>query len=1423
MASRREHEGRVKQPGVPSGPRNTPKKAKAKKKEVAGPYRSQSSVPSIRKKATKREHRKVAVKPKRSEPKRSAAPKSFKNPLKDVKVTTPQLEYVRAKTRGEAPSAELKRLYPRAYAKANQAFGEYHAERDAVKPDPLAELAISTAATAGIGGIAGLAGKGAKAAGTALASKEASVGESLAEKALKAAASGGKRAKKLPAKQVRRVKTAPKRAAAKVKAAPRRVKEAPKAAKKAATTKEGRRAASRSAARTARKHPLRSGYAGAVVLPEGTLPGDATKRARAFAEGTAAALTHPGKVAETTAHGALGFFTGPLALGGAAVKSVSEGSPAPLVKEGKTLAEGTAKMVGNLASGDPKKVEETTLQETGLVPFIPVPHVVRRLKGTKAYEDARGRVRAKVEGKRAKTREGRVRSEKAAQEAGDFVPRKKVRKVKQPVSDTARPGEKYVLRKTGKLIEKQRSRHSVSREVTRMQTEGELAGKKASESVAKPLRKSKGTNQKEQNDGEALRIFVNHGLPANEALGTAYVKMLHDNWPEIKHGDVPAGVHLDRHSTKFILDHPEIFRGKRGERFFQAVQAFNKQAKTVGTSRRNQYLAQVNNVINPIREKQGKAPLLKPEEMVEPETIGLLPKRNPVEQEWSRKEALDYAQELSQVTGSERAAALKKSADIRASMEGLMKPPEHGGAEGQVSTTQAVAYTDAMEKRFVDQAKSEHPRLNLVDPAAYTADKVPSGLRGEEKAPSFEIPLKKIWPSNGKASMSGNALSDFESLMFNSVESPRARAATVRGLNRVFDKASREIDGKRYLTAREVERAVNTHQVPDGTIFVRTQALKSLLEGEHTVNPEEFLRSLEGEIEHGQALASGKEIAAEMQAAKAQGVKGEKFAPMDAVAIHELMGHFKGISGIGKGIGKATNATTRVILNSPAFEAAQFAQEGLPMAAALGRDVVNVPKAIAAIKEISKLDPETQAQIRAVYGSSVGVQGAPSLRALNSDGYLNPIRAAGRKSAWRHAWEVVNGTKLGNFDKARAGYMREGAGIAKFEGDFRKAAKGFNLWRRAAGNLFKDMEKAVDDMRGLTPGERQAYMANHPKLAERVMKNMNQMGGNWNSFTVFEKNIQPFAIFYPFQRYSVLWTLYHFPLDHPIVATALAMAGQVNAQELQKIAAESGSEPSPLDYTKPAGADGILPAGQRFSAVLGSVQQAVLEGKPSQALSSLSPALGIPLEAIQGKNNYTGQGLGESGWTYLLRQGANLSPFARFLGIPDIGSNRSVASQTFGAEDPNRDERSFFNPYIGQSAQDFAGEKKLERSFDEKYGEGRIPGPFDSKLVQDLLYGGPNSTPQPELLPEALRKIHAAESASDYVKRKEAPFLPPGKDFSDTQKKLLEALENAWQTGPNAEPEESTGGKYGGSNKYSAGNKYLGANKYSSGNKYLAE
>lgn len=1345
-------------------------------------------------------------------------------------------------SKANEPERALKSVAPRAYRKSHRIASSPSSSGGLGQPEDLTTAITLAAPGAGLAG--GLAAKGLEATGERLAARLGSkAAEKVASEAEQSAtqAVGKTAVERLRVRagdhvkaRVERAKTAPERAG-------RRVREAPTRARRAITTKAGRRAAAKRAGRSAARHPIRSGAAGLAVLPVkpeggGVLPGDPLNRLSAFGKGElAAALGHPGKYAETTAHAGLGALAYPLVLGGAGVESIKKGSPEPLIEQGERAVAGTKKMVGDLASGDARRVERNALQESGAVPFIPVPAVLRRLKGTKAYEDARAAARAFAEGKRAPKREAAVAADKAAQETGAYRSRKSQRKISrsQPVPDTARPGEHYVNRAVGRTIEKHRSRHRIAREFARI-THEESQARKVVEEIAKPLRKSGKTTQKDVADlGTALRIVGRYGLPHNEAKGMAFVERLHNGWPKGEAGKSPGGVALDRHATAYIISHPEIFRNPK---FWEGVGRLDKLQKEVATSPRHQFMAQLDQLVNPIRAEQGKHPFLKPEEMVPPEALKLLPKRegllpSQVKElqtvkelerrgmvpkgtapkgghlalatrpesvgEWSRSEAFDY---LAQLKKSRDGATRVRAAQLQNALEDagggrrLMAPAEHGGAEGGVSTTRAVPWTSEMLQRHLKQIRPELKRLGLREPTPYLADVLPSKMPGGEPSYGTGLP-RAVHASQGLAAKSGNAIADFDQMLHHSAVLPRRRAAMVTGLNRIFDHFSRKVAGHRYLTHSQVEKAINNHEWPAGTVPVRTQMLRSLLEGDTPAAESEFKQALAAELEHGQALIGGgkEELRAAMEAAKAHGVKGEKFAPMDAVAIHELMGHLEGPGAVTQWAGHGSNFATRTILNSPAFEASQFFQEGIPGAIALGRDVVNIPRAVKQIKAINDLPIAEQNRIRAVMGASVGLRGAPNIK--ETEGFLDPVKAAAPKKAWRHAWELVNGSKISRFDIARSGKFREVAALARIEGDLKRANKGFDGWRHSARNLFKNEAQAVKDMKGMDGSERALYIAEHPRLGDNIVKDMRGILGNWDAFTVFEKHIAPFAIFYPFQRFSALWTLYHFPLDHPAAATAMAMLGAVNAAEVKKAAEAEGGAPSVLDYTKPViNGKSILPAGQRFSTGLGAIQQAVLEHKPMQALQGLNPAIQLPIEALTGKNAYTGQPLGEHGAEYLARQAANLSPFLRFLGVPEAGSSKSPGSQAFAQQDPLRQQRSLFDPLIGQSVKQFAKEKRLEKDFETKYGEGNIPGPFDSQMVIDLLYGGKGGTPQPALLPHVLRRIHEAEAAAQRVKRAEAPYLPKSKPFSQLQKELLQAVEDAWETGPTS----TQGGKYAG-------------------------
>lgn len=715
-----EHQGRTPQPGVPTGKRNAPKRTKAERRDAAFAAALGVKPPSY--------HRETAAE--KAEKRRAAAAVAILRQShlgRDLHAKAPTVPTLTGRDVGNRPGFTPTKAEALA-APALSDLEKLHAEGKIGKS--LGQKIYEKIAEGGIYVLpegaeikAGAEGLTAILRGATAADDVKVAGPKLLGRILRSSeASNAERA----------------------------------APKVAAEESSGVKAAAKVAGRKAARHPLRSGYVATAASPV-PLPGELDKRARAFAEGTAGALAHhPGKTLATTGEAVLGAFTSPLAIGGAAVESAKKGSLAPLEATAANLGKGTARMVGNLASGDPRRVERTTLEETGLTPFIPAPAIGRALKDTDAYAALRGDVRGAVEGARERTRAKRIAAEKAAQESGRFTEPQEIR---SSVPDSGRPGEHYVFRAAGRLREKQRARHGVSRAVTRMLESGNHWSKREAQAIIKELRRSPLVGGGKGADaGDVLRFAAKHGLRADERSGIAATEEALASYPAPVHGRTPSGVFQDRHAARWILDHPGIWKD---EHFWKAVKIFKAGSEKVGTSERNRWLASADNVVNPALAREGRQAVLKPEEQIPDATTRLLNQLVPDRKgtEWSRSEAWDLIGDLR--AGIDKAAAddpqrpiLKaKARRLEKTLDGLMKPPEHGGPKGGISTTRSVAYTPEMLRRFVDRMEAEHASRSLDKPAAYVADVIPSAAKGADRAPNYAggIPARKVWPSTGRA------------------------------------------------------------------------------------------------------------------------------------------------------------------------------------------------------------------------------------------------------------------------------------------------------------------------------------------------------------------------------------------------------------------------------------------------------------------------------------------------------------------------------------------------------------------------------------------------------------------------------------------------------------------------------------------------
>lgn len=1315
--------------------------------------------------------------------------------------------------------ASVRKTNPKLAKAAETARIKHIGEHEGIKPDPVAELAISTAATGGLGlagkGV-GLVGKaGVEAAASKLASKEATAGAEAVEHGAKALVSkAAKAASKKATAKVERVRTAPTRAASRVKAAPKRAKALPHEAKRAATTPEGRRAAAKAAARYSAHHPVKTGYGAAVALPPGVLPADATKRARAFAEGTFnAAVHHPGETAKTTGRSLAGAITGPAALLEAAGLSVIHRNPKYLTKTAHEQLKGVEQIAGNAFSGDPKKAEEAARKEGSLAFLTPLPAVTR----LKAYERARGRVRTGAADLRRNVAARGDKLNRSVRHAPEGVD--------QHVSGFA---ARHHARKATALL-KQRTDNPFR-----------LARAHHREQVTKHIAKApKGA------DG-AFQTVAEYGIrdPRMAALVRA---------------KGPGDPHLAK-ALDYLDHHPGLWHDPHFKKALKAAAVNDKAlpASLVGKGERARLLPQ-GDVFGVTR----------PEHAV-PHAARELTHATDRQGAWE-----DVAQLEKQ------AARLKKlSRDKLVESRGLKGAPRSrrrsAALQANRDAEQLLSHAGALKKRLdsytrpgqaIDRsARMPYDKKLLaeykqgVEAARRQAGAAPAIYTHHAEAPGHGQGLENPFPTpagrvehmrEGRLAKEGKLDRSFEAYVRGTIDLPRQREAGRKFMRNFVGhfKTPFTIDGKQRFVGqgskdwiaitsrRSAEHPHGGQFDPKGWGRLAYREFKNALSDPYITEAER-----QGKLES---------ILADAEQGRVKGSEPWVLVPREAIKEARLQ-----ITPEKSAIVQALNAGGRVanrgiLGTNPAWEIAQTVAEGIPILLAHPEAVLKTPSILRDIHRYHKENPEGALALEATAGAAP-ISSAALRQPLDmQETYTPALWEEGGKQLTRgkSAKEALSFAKLqtlGRIDAKRQNAYR--TVLYAMEAD--KRFRGFHT---GLAGLFDRQRKISASFRGKSRQELWNWLENDPrgrKEKAKIEDYVDNVAGNWTAFTHFERTYAPLAIFYGFLRYSLRWTLWAFPKEHPVTATIAYTLGQANANQLEKLI---GGKPSnPLEYAYPVygtpenaaqvkrlekeglspqrakeiAGHAVLPGGSRISPGQSPLTQILGTGDPAQIVSSANPFLGALYTGLSGKEPLSGeQSSLPRGYAAIkqllampspLRVSGGSQKLLELLGAPE----QSAASKAYGKFDPNRSARSLALPMLPQSGDRLVESEKLSRAFDKKYGEGHVPGPFDSKLVQDLLYGGPGGKPQPKLLPKVLAKIHASEAASNSVKAAEEPFYGKSKPFSPVQKELLQAVEDAWQTGPNMDA-ASTGNKYGAAGKYASKNKYLGGGKYASGNKFL--
>lgn len=451
--------------------------------------------------------------------------------------------------------------------------------------------------------------------------------------------------------------------------------------------------------------------------------------------------------------------------------------------------------------------------------------------------------------------------------------------------------------------------------------------------------------------------------------------------------------------------------------------------------------------------------------------------------------------------------------------------------------------------------------------------------------------------------------------------------------------------------------------------------------------------------------------------------------------------------------------SSRLILGTnPSWVIAQTVAEGIPLLLAKP-SLLNPAKTGSILKDIAEYrrqNPEQAAIIEGAAGASPEIT-AGSLRSpldLEKRSQFSPqpaLFASAAKELTRGKWgRAMRSTAklepLGLFDIKRQNAYRSVLLAAQ-------ADKQFRGWTNGVRGMFRSSSRLSERFKGKSREELWTWLSTTKEGKRELQKlasYVDDVQGNWTAFTRYERAFAPFVIFYPFLRYSLRWTLWTFPKTHPVAATIAYTLGSVNANELEKVL---GAKPaSPLSYSWPVVADAegkrsVLPGGSRIAPGQSVVQQAIAGGKPSQLVGGLNPILGAALTGLGGPGPF-GDKPEKAGWAAVDQLLSLPAP----LRLADVKSEKvaamfgltrpqpeSVIAIAFEKLDPNKKLRQGLLPSVPQSAKEARMSNRLSRALSEASA--------NSKSKREDVAGDDSLT-----VKERQRKIKEMKARSDKAK-----------------------------------------------------------------------
>lgn len=1263
----------------------------------------------------------------------------------------------KAAKEGIAPPESMRKLYPRAYReqKALAAFAN-----EGIEYDPTPEMVLTMAA-----GGAGLAKLGAKAGLKALGKLAVKEAERKAER--KVASEGAKKAARrtegaagrakgkayteevskterqitgdepdprslirdgrakrrayteevsrterqatgdeIDPRSLIRGNEAPKPVKAKIKGkSPAKPKNAPR-----------KRSAPRKAAATAARHPVISAVAAGALADKAGVDLPVVNEAGAIAEGFARA--NVGKSAKTTARALPGMIAGVAApvfgagqSAGRAVSTLADtaGIPgaktyspkeiaAPTVDTTKQLVEGSVEMAKPFVSGDPEKVRKAVEDQVGYVPLLPIPKAVSAARKSKLYTATRGRVRDRV---------AEARDKKMGREARTKPASEQKRKPRVKDRET---GEEYVFPAVGKKINRRRERKQRAKDTERAKAEGQARASHDAKQIIKPLRQvtvPAGQKAKTYRKGAAdtVSTVAAYGLPRNRAAALAEIERIERTLARPEWDEIPAGTVTDRQNLRFLRENPELFDD---DAYWQSVDNYKKIQGPITTSERKRLLsvARVHDVATPEARMAagvkvgGKKIKIK---SMDPDQMRKL--RAQIKREKARQRGFDKESMKFEPGSAEHKVAVERSVKAGKKYAKLRKK-----------------YTDHEKARKVAEAEYVRDTQKVIgkhslEQPAYVKDF--EGRESLSSEPRFQQNRMSVKQHRSDDAVRSKGTTDrsFEHLMSGSIHEPRMRRALHRLTSDFVDSNAMKVrvNGKEkvLLTSEEIRRAINRGELDrDQHAVLHSQHFKQASLDPHKATDAVRRELAEALDDEGGTL---RQITGEIESRSVE--PGHKYVVVPKEAAREIAAQIEGRDApFVKGAVALNRGASRMILGyNPSWAAAQMLAEGIPAAVAIGANPARWNRVWRSLKETRNLDADARAASDALAGQSIGTLAFPK----GGFDYRNAAQGfelTKGSQTMNFLKSAAKGEALGKLDRLKGGGIRKMVVAAKVD-------KEFNGFLKGLGGSLKLQEEITGMLAGKSLAEQTSILAKHPASARKLETYLDDVMGNWRAITSLERGPASLVAFYPFVRYSMRWSFWTFPKQHPVKATILYWLAQQNANDLEKII---GGKPDQwLDYAFPVVTAGdkkqVMPSATRIAPATNAVIEALGSGTVERLATALNPVVGAAYKGVSGQDPFTGRKAAYTPEEHaLLAISALVSMVAPVRWQRDIFDETSIptlrtitprgtwneaviggksdTAKQFEALDPNRLQRSAVNIFAGQSGENYRKEVKLAKS-----------------------------------------------------------------------------------------------------------------------------